>query len=205
MPRTTRAIIAGCCYHVINRANAGLQIFNDRADYLSFLSLLNESQKRLHLPLLAACLMPNHVHFVVRPRANADIARWTHWLFTTHVRRHHLKYKTYGRIWQGRFKAFLIEQDRHLLTVLRYVERNAVRAKLVDRAERWHWGSLCWRTQIKPPIGLAPSPVGLPSNWVDYVNAPQSPAELEAIRSCINSQRPLGDIPRPRGMSPASF
>lgn len=192
MPRTARAIVGGYCYHVINRGNNRARVFHGSADYNAFLSLLSEAQERTALPILGACLMPNHVHLVVRPTRDEDVARCAHWLFTTHVRRHHAKYKTSGRIWQGRFKAFIIQQDQHLLSVLRYVERNALRANLVDRAEDWRWCSLHWRARGSTRVALSPPPITLPNDWVAYVNAPQTPAELEAIRTCVNRQRPFG-------------
>ena len=105
-----------------------------------------EAQDHVALPILGACLMPNHIHLVVRPLRDDDVARWAHWMFTTHARRYHKKYKSSGRVWQGRFKAFAIQNDRHYLTVLRYVEQNALRARLVNRAEDWEWGSLRWRS-----------------------------------------------------------
>jgi putative transposase len=115
------------------------------------------------------------------------------WLFTSHVRWHHAKYESCGRVWQGRFKAFLIQEDHHLLTVMRYVERNALRAQLVERAEDWRWGSLAWRSRNRPPVRLIESPVPLPSYWRHLVNEPQSSAELEEIRTCVNRQRPFGE------------
>jgi putative transposase len=193
MPRTARAIVADYCYHVINRGNRKATLFHERADYEQFLALIARAQQRQYLPILAGSLMPNHIHLVVRPKASLDLAKWTHWLFTTHVRWYHAKYSTTGRIWQGRFKAFLIQQDHHLLTVMRYVERNALRANLVDRAEDWEWGSLAWRRSSVPPTKLTESPVSLPSYWRQLVNEPQSAAELAAIRACVNRQRPFGD------------
>jgi putative transposase len=114
-----------------------------------------------------------------------------HWVFTTHVRWHHAKYSTTGRLWQGRFKAFVIQADQHLLTVMRYVERNALRANLVERAEDWRWGSLAWR---RSPSGIAitNSPAPLPSYWRQLVNEPQTAAEMAEIRTCVNRQRPFG-------------
>jgi putative transposase len=106
-------------------------------DYVHFLHLIGKAQQRICVPLLAGCLMPNHVHLVVRPQIGGDLSRWTHWLFTTHARHYHKKYGTSGRVWQGRYKLFIIQQDHHLLTVMRYVERNALRANLVTRAEDW--------------------------------------------------------------------
>ena len=192
MPRTARLIVADYCYHLINRGNKKARIFHEPADYDQFQALVYRAQERLELPILAACLMPNHFHLVVRPVQANDVARWTQWLFTTHVRWHHAKYSTSGRVWQGRFKAFLIQQDHHLLTVMRYVERNALRAQLVERAEDWKWGSLAWRASNSEPVALAESPVPLPSYWRHLVNEPQSAAELAEIRTCVNRQRPFG-------------
>ena len=170
MPRTARALVADCCYHVLNRANLRAQVFHERQDYEQFLRIIDRAQARLTVPLLAACLMPNHVHFVMRPCAADDLAKWMHWVFTTHVRWHHAKYSTTGRLWQGRFKAFAVQEDHHLLTLMRYVERNALRARLVERAEDWEWGSLAWRRSSRPPVELAESPVPLPSYWRQYTN-----------------------------------
>jgi len=95
---------------------------------------METARERVAIEIFAWCLMPNHLHLVVRPKENGDLARWMHWLLTSHVQRHRSRYKTTGRIWQGRYKAFPIQEDRHLLTVLRYVERNPVRAGLAAHA-----------------------------------------------------------------------
>ena len=142
--------------------------------------------------LAAWCLMPNHFHFVLWPREDGDIGRWMHWLLTSHVRRHHKRYGTDGRIWQGRFKAFPIEQDHHLLTVMRYVERNPLRANLVERAEEWPWSSLC---DSKRKSALLPleSPIERASHWTAMVNAPQNADEVTALRVSIKRSRPYGN------------
>jgi len=176
----------------MNRGNQKARVFHSSADYAAFLEYMREAQDRLELPVLALCLMPNHVHLVVRPRRDGDIAPWVSWLFTTHVRRHHRKYGTTGRLWQGRYKACLIQQDHHLLTVLRYVERNALAANLVARAEDWRWGSLNWRTTDFVPLPLAPAPIDLPKWWTEFVNQPMTAAELLAVRESVNRQRPFG-------------
>ena len=193
MPRPLRFIYASNCYHVLNRANRGMNIFHEPADYDAFIKLMRQAQDRLHLPVLALCLMPNHFHLVVRPNGDQDIARWLHWLCTTHARHHHEKFGTFGRLWQGRYKAFLVQDDHYLLTLMRYVERNALRKNLVARAEDWRWGSLNWRTRNRAPLELMPSPLALPGNWVEWVNLPQTAAELESIRTSVNRQRPFGD------------
>jgi len=77
MPRTARAIVGCNCYHLINRGNNRARVFHEPADYAAFLSLITEATRRLALPILAGCLMPNHLHLVVRPAADNDLARWT--------------------------------------------------------------------------------------------------------------------------------
>ena len=194
MPRTARGIVGGYCYHVLNRSNARQRIFHDNHDYASFVALIAEAQLHFPVAVLAACLMPNHVHLVLWPEVDGAIARWAHWIFTSHVRRHHRKYSSDGRLWQGRFKASVIQQDEHLTTVLRYVERNALGAKLVARAEAWPWGSLNWRLRSDSPVLLGAPPLPLPSNWVDYVNEPQSLEELAAVRAAVRRERPYGGV-----------
>jgi len=192
MPRTSRAAVGGQCYHLINRGNCRAQIFYDRGDYRRFLALMREAQARVAIEVFACCLMPNHFHLLARARMGSDFAEWMHWLLTTHVRRHHVFNGSSGRLWQGRFKSFPIQEDGQFLTVARYVERNAVRAGLVRCAEEWPWGSLNWRHDPQCPFPLASSPVPLPGNWTEFVNAPQTPEELEAVRVCVNRQRPYG-------------
>src|SRR5438876_4724546 len=137
MPRTARASVGGYCYHVINRGNARAEVFHKEGDYRAFLEAIGEANVRLPIRLLAYCLMPNHFHLVLWPHGDGDLGRWMHWLLTTHVRRYLRHYQHSGHVWQGRFKAFPIQDDNHLVTVLRYVERNPLRASLVDRAEAW--------------------------------------------------------------------
>ena len=193
MPRPPRIIFANQYYHILNRANRGVEVFHEPGDYHAFIGLMCRAQALVGLPIIAACLMPNHVHLVVHPRDGGDIPKWTRWLFTTHVRHYHEKYRTSGRLWQGRYKAFLAQDDHYLLTLMRYVERNALRKNLVTRAENWRWGSLHWRLHDRPALELEPPPLDLPSNWSEFVNLPQTAAELDAIRASVNRQRPFGD------------
>jgi putative transposase len=193
MPRPRRAIVANYCYHVLNRANRRAEVFHEPGDYAAFIALMAKAQAHEELPILAACLMPNHFHLVVQPTRAKSLSRWVHWLCTTHVRHYHAKYGTSGRIWQGPYKACLVQTDQYLLTVMRYVERNAQEARIVRRAEDWRWGSLRWRTSTVSPLALTPAPIPLPSYWLDFVNQPMTAAELAAVRDCVNKQVPFGD------------
>jgi putative transposase len=194
MPRIFRTLVAHGYYHVINRGNNRSDVFLSPADYRAFLRLIEQAQERIPLRMLAFCIMPNHFHLVVSQDGAKDVSRWMHWLLTTHVHRHHLKYGTSGRVWQGRFKAFPIEQDGHLLTVMRYVERNALRSGLVARAEKWPWGSLACRNHPFDGGLVSAPPMTLPSDWTARVNSPQTPQELEALRAAVNRQRPYKEF-----------
>jgi putative transposase len=191
--RPPRLIFAEQYYHLLNRANRGADVFHCAADYRAFLALIEQAQERVPLQIVAACLMPNHFHFVVRQSGAADIPKWIQWLCTTHARHYHAKHGTSGRLWQGRYRACHVQSDHYLITVLRYVERNALRKNLVSRAEDWQWGSLNWRVRDFSPVALTSPPVKLPGSWAEWVNQPQTSAELAAIRTSVNRQRPYGD------------
>jgi putative transposase len=106
---------------VINRGNARGDVFHKDEDFAAFVTLVEQACERLPMRVLAYCLLSNHFHIVLRPFADGDLSRWMQWLLTSHVRRYHRHYQGSGHVWQGRFKAFPIQQDEHLLTVLRYV------------------------------------------------------------------------------------
>jgi putative transposase len=183
------------CYHGINRGNRGERVYHDKADYQDFLVLVARACERIPMRLLAWCLMPNHFHFVLWPLGDGDMSRWMQWLLTSHVRRYHRRYGTSGRIWQGRYKAFPIQQDRHLLAVLRYVERNPVRADLVERAEGWPWSSLSVWAAGREPGYWHPGPTPRLVDWIGFVNQAGAADELTSIRRSVQTEAPFGEEP----------
>lgn len=156
------------------------------------MALLRRACARIPMRLLGYCLMPNHFHLALWPLGDHDISRWMQWLLTTHVHGYRKTHRSTGHIWQGRFKAFPIEEDHHLLTVLRYIERNPLRAGLVARAEDWPWSSLpAWGQPALLPF-LDPGPLPRPANWVAYVNRPETEAELAHLRYSVWREAPYG-------------
>jgi len=111
MPRTARASLGGWCYHVLNRGNARAEVFHKDADYAAFINLFEPACDRVPMRILGYCLMPNHFHLVLWPHKDGDLGRWMQWLMTSHVRRYHRHYGGSGHVWQGRFKAFPIQED----------------------------------------------------------------------------------------------
>ncbi len=193
--RTARASMGGICYHVINRGNGQAEVFHKQEDYAAFVRLMQEGQARRPMRVLACCLMPNHFHLALWPRADGDLSRWMQWLLTAHLGRYHRHYQGSGHVWQGRFKGFPIQQDGHLLTVLRYVERNAARAGLVERAENWACSSAGWWSREDRPAFLHEGPVDRGRHWLADVNRPMSDAELAAIHTSVNRGTPWGSEP----------
>ncbi len=194
MARRARVSVGGLCYHVLNRGNGRAEVFHKDGDYAAFLKLLTAANERVPMRLLAYCLMPNHFHLVLRPRNDGDMSQWMQWLLTSHVRRYHRHYHSSGHVWQGRYKSFPIEEDDHLLTVMRYVERNPVRAKTIPvrKAQRWPWSSIGQPSNDAKRPSLDPGPIARGNDWLRWVNEPQTESELEALRQSISRGRPFG-------------
>jgi len=196
MPRQKRADEAGATYHALNRGNARQTIFHKDEDYQAFLRVLAEGLERYPVELFAFTLMPNHWHMVLRPTEDGLMGRMLRWVTATHTQRYHAHYHTSGEghLYQSRFKSFPVADDDHFLVVCRYVERNPLRANLVQRAEDWPFGSL-WRWSRRPeplPQLLTPWPIRRVANWIERVNQPLSEKELNALRGCVQRGRPFG-------------
>ncbi len=197
MGRPHRAAEGGYVYHVLNRANRRMTIFDHEGDFAAFESVLLQAVRRTETRLLAYCLMPNHWHLLVWPREDGELTQFVGWLAMTHTQRWHAHRGSagWGHLYQGRFKSFPIQEDAHFLTVARYVERNALRANLARRAEQWPWGSLFrWLRGAREDRELLSAwPLPRSSGWVELVNSPQTEAELEALRQSVRRGRPFGD------------
>jgi putative transposase len=197
MGRPHRAAEGGYVYHLLNRANARMTIFEDSGDYEAFEEVLREAVARSKMRLLAYCLMPNHWHLVVWPKKDGELSQFAGWLTLTHTQRWHARRGSTGsgHVYQGRFKSFPIQDDEHFYMVARYVERNALRGNLVRRAEQWRWSSLYrWlRGSAEDKELLAAWPLPRKSSWVEHVNAAQTEAELHALRLSIQRCSPFGD------------
>lgn len=183
-------------YHVLNRANGRQGLFDDDGDYAAFERVLDEAQQRVDMRILAYCVMPNHWHLVLWPYRDGELSRFMSWLTLTHTQRWHAYRQTVGtgHLYQGRFKSFVVQTDEHLLTVCRYVERNAVRAHLVERAEQWRWSSL-WRMTYGDASQRAVInewPIARPADWVAWVNEDEGAEDLTRIRRSVVRSQPYG-------------
>ena len=148
--------------------------------------------------LLAYVVMPNHWHLLLYPKKDGDIAHFMQWLTLTHTQQYHARTKTigYGHLYQGRYKSFLVSEDSYLQAVLKYIERNPVRAKLSRTVETWQWGSGYRRIlgSAKEKQLLTSPPTSLPKNYQIWVNTPETNKELEVLRASVNKGTPFGNM-----------
>jgi putative transposase len=187
MPRIPRGELSAHAFHVLGRGNNRATVFNKDADYRAFVRLLAAAKERCPMRVFAFSLLPNHFHAVLQPTGTASLSRFMHWWLTSHVRRYHRHYGTSGHVWQGRFKSFPIQQDEHLLTVIRYVLLNPVRAHLAERAAQWPWSSLHHAELVDP------WPVPAPAEWDDLLGQPLDHGTLEELRNSARRQTPFGE------------
>lgn len=196
MSRLPRVDVGGEIYHVINRANARLPIFFNEQDFLLFESILEEAKEKYKMRIIAYCLMPNHFHLVLYPNLDNDLQKFMQWLTLTHTQRWHTQNNTIGtgHLYQGRYKSFLIEKDKHLLTVIRYVERNPLRSKLVKKAENWNFSSLARRQSKKryKKQLLSDWPIPKPKDYLEFVNTPLTEEEENNVKYSIIRGKPFG-------------
>ena len=183
-------------YHVLNRAVARLALFEKDDDYAAFERVLAEAMEKHPTRLLSYQIMPNHWHMVIWPRKDGELTEFVRWLTHTHVMRWHAHYHTAGtgHLYQGRFKSFPVQTNEHFYTLIRYVERNALRANLAKRAQDWRWSSL-WRRVHGEPEDLDLLhrwPLPEPDDWLRRVNRAQSEAELTALRESVRRGSPFG-------------
>lgn len=196
MGRATRTDVADQVFHVLNRANARLPLFETEKDYRLFETVLEEARERVDMRILAFTIMPNHWHLVLYPRQDGDLSRFMNWLTLTHTQRWHAQHKTigHGHLYQGRYKSFLCETDGHFLQLVRYVERNPVRANLADRADAWMWGSAFRRIHgtDRTKQLISEWPVPIPTDYMQMVDTPQTEDELISLRRSSIRGTPFG-------------
>ncbi len=196
MPRNARYAPGGLIYHVINRGVGRQQLFFDEDDYLAFEKIISETLEKQSMRILSYCLMPNHWHFVMWPKDDGDLGRFMQRLTVTHVTRWQKYHDRVGEghVYQGRFKSFPVESDEHFYRLVRYVERNPLRANLVRRAENWQWSGL-WIRQYGDRDHrrlLSPWPIPRSRHWLEYVNEAETEEELAALRNSVRRGAPYG-------------
>ncbi len=196
MARPLRQAVADIVYHVINRSNGRTTLFRKDADYQAIERTLEEAKLKHPLRIYSYAIMPNHWHLVLCPYQDGDISRFMRWLTLTHTNRWHAHYHNIGsgHLYQGRFKSFPVESDQDFIQFCQYVERNALRASRVEKAEDWNWSSL-WRrlygTEEQKQL-LDSWPMLEEDDYLKLINQPESEITLESIRESMIRGKPFG-------------
>jgi len=201
MGRLPRAIDDGLVYHALNRVNNRAAVFGDDDDHLAFLQALAATKQRYPFRLFGYCLMTNHFHLLLRPELGQSISRILQSLTVAHTWRYHKGHQTSGHVWQGRFKSPVIQDDMHLLIVLRYIEANPLRARMVPDPAQYGWSSFQHHGLGKEDPLLSTFPewehLGRTDGerrrrWRAMVRAVQDESELSTVRQSVRTGRPFG-------------
>lgn len=195
MPRMARAVLVGTPHHLTQRGLDQRQVFFDDSDHQVYLSLVRVSAKRFGADLLGYCLMPNHIHWVVAPQESRSLARTFGQAHGRYASYANAKHTRSGHFWQNRFFSCPLDRS-HLWTALRYVERNPVRARLVDRATAFQWSSAAAHTGIEQsPVWLHQEPMQstfTAEQWEIYLKS-ECIGEAELlVRTNTYTGRPAG-------------
>ena len=203
MGRLPRAVDEGLIYHALNRGNSRADVFVEDSDHVAFLEALGQTQARYPFKLFGYCLMTNHFHLLLQPGLGQSISRILQSLTVTHTWRYHKRYRSSGHVWQGRFKSPVIQDDEHLLMVLRYIEANPLRASIVADPGDYQWSSYQHHGLGRPGALLSSFPewerLGRTDaerrrRWRAKVCAAQREGDLQTIRASLRSGRPLGTV-----------
>ena len=159
MARTLRLELPGAVYHVTSRGNGRRKIYRDDEDRATFLATLAWVVERFGWVCHAYCMMDNHFHLLIEtPEAN--LGRGMRQLNGVYTQRYNRRHRNVGHLFQGRYKAILVERDSYLLELARYIVLNPVRAKMAGTPEDYLWSS------YRSTLGMEPAPAGLTTSWV---------------------------------------
>jgi len=194
MPRHRRVSPDGFVQHVLNRGDHRETVFFKAGDFRAFLAVIAEVAYLIPMRILAYCIMRNHFHLLLWPHEGLDLPVFMQMLMNRHIHRylHHYPPSSPGHIYQGRYKNPIIHSGPDLLRVARYIEANALEARLVRRAEDYKWSSASPSANDPGRPILAEWPIPKPSRWLDLLNTPLPEDERKRIQHSLRRGTPYG-------------
>ena len=202
MPRKPRFILPGVPVHIVQRGHSREPVFFEDSDYLAYLGWVKEGSERYHCAIHAYVLMTNHVHILATPSDNQGITRMMQYIGRRYVPYINHTYGTSGSIWEGRYKASLVQVEGYLLTCMRYVELNPVRADMVRSPANYRWSSYRYNAQGKADELVTPHALYLAlgkgkglrmARYKELFKAHVDPEALSEIRAAWQTGTPLGN------------
>jgi len=153
MARPLRIEYPGAFYHVMSRGNDRKAVFRQKEDYELFLETLADASERFDVLTYAFCLMPNHLHLLIQTK-NPNLSQFMKRLLGVYTIRFNRRHKRHGHLFQGRYKAHLVDQDSYFLELSRYIHLNPVKAKLSEKPEKYTWSSMRFYLLAQTPSYL---------------------------------------------------
>ena len=202
MPRKPRFFVPGVPAHIVQRGHSREPIFFEAGDYQAYLHWLKEASQRYGCDIHAFVLMTNHIHLLVTPVKKDSVSQMMQYIGRHYVPYINYTYGTSGSIWEGRYKASLINDEEYLLTCMRYIELNPVRANMTRIPGAYRWTSYQVNGKGKRNSLITPHPLYLKLGksledrliaYCDLFKAHIDEAELKSIRETLQSGTPLGN------------
>ncbi|HRD03003.1 MAG TPA: transposase [Candidatus Saccharicenans sp.] len=193
MPRMARIVVPGIPHHIIQRGHRSEVVFFKKEDRQTYLKILANFARKYGVEIWSYCLMTNHIHLVAIPSTSDSLAKLMRQVHKNYTMVINIRNNWKGTLWQGRYLSYPMD-ERYLYKCVRYIERNPVRAKIVERPEDYPWSSA--RAHV---FGLADEVLSDSSflqqihDWRAYLAENESKNDLEEIRKNQGSGRPLGN------------
>ena len=202
MPRRARLELPGIPMHITQRGVNRCAIFIDDDDRHHFRRLLRDAAQAQQVAVHAFVLMDNHFHLLLTGERAGDVSLFMRQVGQSYVQAFNARHGRGGTLWQGRFKSCLVDNDRYLLTVIRYIELNPVRAAMVESPDAYRWSSVHTHLgRTRDPLitlhatyhALADTPEGRASAYLAWLREGIDPDDLASIRQHLAQERALGD------------
>ncbi|MDD4938686.1 MAG: transposase [Candidatus Omnitrophica bacterium] len=191
-----RIVAVGLPHHITQRGNYQQDVFSNANDKNFYLAWIQEYSLKYNLSILVYCLMQNHIHFIAIPNVSDSLARTFNAAHMRYSQYFNSKSKQKGHLWQGRFYSCVLDEP-HLILAGRYIERNPVRAGLVEKPWQWPWSSamphIDKNSRLPIELGNFLEIIGMSNDsWKKYIDFAEEESSLRHIRKCTLSGRPLG-------------
>jgi len=201
MPRRARMYLAGLPYHIVQRGNNREACFIEPENYRFYLELWEECADHYGVIVHAYCLMTNHIHFLATPKTRTALSDTSRVVGSRYAQYINKTYRRTGTLWEGRHRSSLVQSDRYLLTCMRYIELNPVRAGMVAVPEeyRWSsygvnaWGDSGWITPHEEYLRLAGTLAKRCHAYRELFREQLSSVDLHGIREAAHYCQPVGD------------
>lgn len=195
MPRTARAVAAGFPHHIIQRGNNKEKVFFEEEDRQKYLELLKKYSDKWECPILAYCLMNNHVHLLARPKREESLYKMMQGItlcYTQHINR---KYERTGRLWESRYHSCIVDREHYLWAAARYIEQNPKRAKMVKKEEEYPYSSAKAHIEGKwdDILGEELFNDKQRKDYIAFIRESITEDEMQRLKSATRTGRPFGD------------